>query len=99
MCVELVERLDCQLKDLFPFLFLQCQIILILPLQPKMLFYILLASLSYFVYTVTNRIISLRRNISLVKSWGLPYVVLRELPLRNSMNGFAHPVQLSMKSG
>ena len=44
-----------------------------------MLFYIFLAFVSYLLYTVVNRIISLRRNIALAKSWGLPYVVLRKL--------------------
>jgi hypothetical protein len=44
----------------------------------QMFFYLVLAGLSYLVYTVVNRAISLRRNIALAKSWGLPYVVLRE---------------------
>jgi hypothetical protein len=44
-----------------------------------MMSYLFLAFSSYLVYTLVNRVISLRRNITLAKSWGLPYVVLREL--------------------
>jgi hypothetical protein len=42
-----------------------------------MFFYLALAILSYLVYTAVNKVISLRRNIALAKTWGLPYVVLR----------------------
>jgi hypothetical protein len=58
---------------------LKCRSNLTFTLRLKMLFYIFLAFVSYLLYTVVNRIVSLRRNIALVKSWGLPYVVLRKL--------------------
>jgi hypothetical protein len=60
------------------FLFFQMTIRPLVNTLPTMISYLFLAFSSYLVYTLVNRVISLRRNIALANAWGLPYVVLRE---------------------
>jgi hypothetical protein len=64
-----------------------------------MLSYLILAFVSYLVYTVANKIISLRRNIALAKSWGLPYVVLRKAQSRNNLKPYTNVLQAFKEIG